>query len=128
MTTEAKVKRKRIGGKRKMFKKKKVIEQVEADTSDSGNDAILPPPPPKGHQDDARTQETRQISKINLEALQMLSEAINEKYAFYLTPEEASQLPAYVFESLKLSLALAQYDELRKIRAELEQIRALNEE
>lgn len=98
-----------------MFKKKNK-EQVDAPINSTEND--VPPLPPHNV---VKHAETPKISDINLEALKMLSKEISEKYAYYLTGDEAVGLSEPLRDSLKISLLLAIYDELR-------QIRALNEE
>ena len=88
-----------------MFKKKKT-EEVEAptvETEETGENAT-------------KTQETPKISDKALDELKELSQALNEKYAYYMTSVEASGLPDYVLKTVEISILLGIYDELRQIR------------
>jgi hypothetical protein len=103
-----------------MFKKKKMeqINDVAVTRTDTGNAKTKAQ---DTHQEAPKQAEVPKISEINLEALKELSRAINEKYAYYLSGEEAMGMSEPLRDSLQVSLLLAIYDELR-------QIRALNEE
>ena len=85
-----------------MFKKKK-SEDVEAQTITT-------------EETGAKTSEMPKISEKAMKELKGLSEALNAKYAYYFTPDEASQTPGYIHSTLQIALLLAIYDELKQIR------------